>query len=496
MSHARSPVQMGHAKSPLRAMRTMNTEQRRDGRRTLSKNLEKDDVKPSEQPYGILKTLHDAALDKASEVNRQNKQAHGRYGEKVMHPLLTQEQMIEIRLRGQTEEAAREIAFQAREQIDFLNDVQNRVHHALVHSDEILRDEDPNATGEELKGKKWVDHSRRMINGAVFRYNESCEERHEQLTAFCDWFELYENIWPLPLVQNDLQYNELLGKEQDPAEDEDADMEKVSALWPKMAKMREDLGHIMSVTSEMGQKALNAELREELTRQANKIKELDDTIQILQKALEAERKIVQEQQNEMSKMRNMHEVAINRRNEEIRQLKEQAEQTAIEHEAEVARLNEKYDNMVQEFEDNITEMKADHARVVEEFEAQIAGLQENIAQLEATIEEKDVEIDIRDQSIDALTQNFDRLSQEHEIVKVQLGQVIAELKAERENPYVKRLEKKNAENMRAIAALEEQLEEARAKAATLEEQLSEQSEALSTLSEAKKRVDYEFKQQT
>ena len=236
-------------------------------------------------PGTHIKQLHDAAV-KRSDALSMKKPSGSLSNKKEM----TSDELVEYRLRGASEEDARQIAFQAHQQMDFLKDVRDRAEDALKNSallfaeDEIGADADPE---ESLKGKAWVETSRRKINGQIFRYNESCDERQEQLEEFCNWFELYENIWPLPLVSNIVQYDGLQGTETvDEMDDQLGEMEK---MWPKMGMMREDLSKIMTQSAEMGRRALSAELKAAVENLQRKLNNSEEQCELLQKSLEAER---------------------------------------------------------------------------------------------------------------------------------------------------------------------------------------------------------------
>jgi hypothetical protein len=231
-----------------------------------------------------IKQLHDAAVKRSDALSA--KKPSGGLHKKEM----TSDELVEYRLRGAAEEEARQIAFQAHQQMDFLKDVKDRAEDAMKNSallfaeDEVDADLDPE---DALQGKAWVESSRRKINGQIFRYNESCEERQEQLEEFCNWFELYENIWPLPLVTNSLQFDDLQGtKTIDAIDDHAEEMEK---MWPKMGMMREDLSKIMTQAAEMGRRALSAELKAAVENLQRKLNSSEEQCEFLQKSLDAEK---------------------------------------------------------------------------------------------------------------------------------------------------------------------------------------------------------------
>ena len=170
----------------------------------------------------------------------------------------------------------------------------------------------------------WVTDSRRHIKGAIFRYNESCEERTQELSEFCNWFEMYENIWPLSLVSSDIQYTQLQGDgDQHMAEIDEMDDEgfrTVQALWPRVEQGAGDLQKIMSVTAEMGQKALKADLKEQLVKLGNEVANKQMRIEDLEKKLRGEQDRAKAKEAESIRERQMFEVKIKRKEEEIAQV--------------------------------------------------------------------------------------------------------------------------------------------------------------------------------
>ena len=265
-----------------------------------------------------LKQLHDAAVKRSDALSK--KVVGGLTNKKE----LTSEELVEYRLRDSSEQVARQIAFQAHQQMDTLLDVQQRVDGAMKKSAALFEEEEHDASADPedmLKGHEWVENSRRKINGQIFRFNESCDERQEQLEDFCDWFELYENMWPLPLVTTNIQYDELQGTSSvDAMQDHVSEMEK---LWPKMGMMREDLSKLMAQAAEMGRRALSAELKAQIQNLTRKLNASEELAEHLQRSLDAEKNTSRELRNEVAKTKQVAEVQMARKVEEIKALNDQ-----------------------------------------------------------------------------------------------------------------------------------------------------------------------------
>jgi hypothetical protein len=262
----------------------------------------------------VLESVQEEATKRAERLRDDHyHQSHNRHG----HANKKTEDVLVRRVKEMSEEDARELAFQATEQMRTLKEVSSRVKTALTKAQDLDVDSAHHHAGsadnKSVDARKWLSESRRHINGAIFRYNESCEERNEALSGFCNWFELYENIWPLPLVSNDLQYDVLLGKDGKLNQDHAQEHEAVHEIWPQVSKMREDLSQIMSVTSEMGQKALNADLRAQMNDLRAKISEKAAEVEAVEKKLRAEKDINKQREQEMIKLRQMNEVQVKRR---------------------------------------------------------------------------------------------------------------------------------------------------------------------------------------
>ncbi|MGB1607234.1 MAG: hypothetical protein ACPIOQ_81665, partial [Promethearchaeia archaeon] len=167
---------------------------------------------------------------------------------------MTSEQMVEYRLRGASEEEARQIAFISGQQLQTLEDIHERTNQTLKEAAVLFKqeeDDDPDADPDaKLSGREWVQKSRLKINGQMFRYNDMCQEREQQLGEFVEWFELLENMWPLPLVDNNAQFHLMQGSDKAPIDHELNDrLLEMQTLLPRVRMMREDLGQIMKTTA-------------------------------------------------------------------------------------------------------------------------------------------------------------------------------------------------------------------------------------------------------
>ena len=287
----------------------------------------------SSQNVTHLKQLHEAATKKLDAINQKK--------EKKKREMMTSDELIEYRMRSASEEDVRQIAFMAHNQMETLHFTKRRVDEAMTNCAPLFEEEEIDTTLDPdaaLKGREWVQKSRRKVNGQLFRYNESCNEREEQLGDFCEWFELYENMWPLPLVTNHVQYEELQGINRvDDMEDHINEMEKI---WPKMGMMRDDLTKLMGQTAEMGRKALNAELKsqiESLTRKLNKSEEL---VESLQRSLDAEKNTTRELRNEASKAKMIAEAQMARKVEELKLLEEKMAKMHEANKKQIEEINE------------------------------------------------------------------------------------------------------------------------------------------------------------
>lgn len=312
---------------------------------------------PGKKHINHIKQLHEAAVKRSDALSKPGNVTGGLTSKKEM----TSEELVEYRLRDSSEEDARQIAFQAHQQMDFLLDVKSRVDACMKSSAVLFEEEiDTNVDPEEnLKGREWVENSRRKINGQIFRYNESCDEREEQLSDFCNWFELYENIWPLPLVSNSIQYDELQGtrsdnRMNDELEDQINEMEK---MWPKMGMMREDLTNIMGRAAEMGRRALSAELKAELENLTRKLNTSEELAEFLQKSLDTERNTTRELRNEVSKNKQIVEAQIARKNEEIKGLNEQILKAAEANKKQMDEIRDMYMERENKLKDSIKRMQ-------------------------------------------------------------------------------------------------------------------------------------------
>ena len=318
-------------------LRTPNTQTRAVGRKHVNH----------------IKTLYEAAENKASALS---KKVTGGFSTKLE---MTNDQLIDYRLRGASEEEARQIAFQAHQQMDTLTDVTHRVEEAMKHSAILLEEErfDESTDPEDkIKGREWVEKSRRMINGQLFRYNESCDERQEQLEDFCNWFELYENIWPLPLVTNNIQFDSLQDVDSyvDEMGQSVSDMQK---MWPKMGMMREDLAKIMSQAAEMGRRALSAELKEQITTLTRKLTNAEEQVEFLTTSLDNERNTTRDLRNELAKQKTLAEVQMQRKKDEIKALSDRIESIQESNRKQMEEMRALYAEREDKLKDTIAKMK-------------------------------------------------------------------------------------------------------------------------------------------
>mmetsp|Transcript_64614 Transcript_64614/g.159054 ORF Transcript_64614/g.159054 Transcript_64614/m.159054 type:complete len:1220 (+) Transcript_64614:60-3719(+) len=409
------------------------------------------------RPENVLESVHMQALLRQDKKGMVQPSPHDIPGGRVT------DEMIGRRMKEMSVEDAREMAFQAKEQMRTLNEVTSRVKNAMSKAKDLDLDlEDKNdKNSRPADSKRWLDDSRRYINGAIFRYNESCIERNEALNGFCNWFELYENIWPLPLVSSDVQYDVLLGGEAKQQSEEDEGFENLQDLWPQMTKMRDDLGQIMSATSEMGQKALNAELRAELKRLSNEILDKQSKLELSEKKIKAEKDLVKMKENELSKLRQMNEVQVKRRDEDIKSLKEELAANKLQHEQLIERMKEDNARKVAKVQAELEAFKIEAEKEAAYLRKTISKCKETITSLEAAIEEWKAKVAARDKQIETLQSELSTLHDEIEVIKVQLSQVTAELAAERESPYISKLQKINADLEQQVEQLTEALDEAK-----------------------------------
>ncbi|KAJ1487230.1 hypothetical protein T484DRAFT_2253106 [Baffinella frigidus] len=427
-------------------------------------------------PNCILNQVQVAASRRMEVIS--NKRMGSKGGPRAM-PKRTDQEMAEMRVGGASEDAAREIAFQAREQMNFLQDVQTRVDNALSKSVELLVEPEMDPANPQVSGKQWIESSKRMVNGAMFRYSESCEEREEQLTDFCDWFELYENIWPLPLVSTEVQYEEFLGKDSAAAvsvTDEDGASNMVlHEMWPKMAKMREDLSGLMKLTSSMGQKALHGETKEENLSLRNMIQDHADKIQEQDEEMEAQKLAMQGVREENARVKTHQAATLLKHTQELANLKRNMHVEQLRFEDQLKQCDARNALII-----NSTKAKMESEReaaAVEStaFKALIDKLEKRTVELEQAKVQNLQEIRLKTELCSGLTARNDIMHMEVEMVKTQLEQVTAELTEERENPYVQQLEKQGAEMKGRVLDLQDALLRAEAAIAGHEVTLLEQS---------------------
>ena len=123
----------------------------------------------------FLQQLHDGAMNKSQEEMKK------RWGgnSKDKGSRMSEEQLVQARLRGASEEDAREIAFQAREQMDALSDVRSRVRNAMDNSKELFEDEDE--TTAALPPLSPAPPSSRPPGGAVIEMGSVIVHSHVHL---------------------------------------------------------------------------------------------------------------------------------------------------------------------------------------------------------------------------------------------------------------------------------------------------------------------------
>lgn len=304
--------------------------------------------------------------------------------------------------------------------------------------------------------------SRRHIKGAIFRYNESCEERTQELSEFCNWFEMYENIWPLPLVSSEVQYSQFANPREDDEEEDEMDddgFRTVQAMWPQIQKGADDLAKIMNVTAEMGQKALKADLKEQLLKLGSEVAQKNMRIEDLEKKLRIEVDKIKAKEAEQIRERQMHEVKMKRKEEEIEKLKEDTEKLIERHRKEMTDIKALHAAEVARLQAKMEEMKKKFQEEIERLQEQIERHKGAMKALEHIVEEwkgKYTELEGEKQKVE---KELFRQGQELAIVRVQMNQVTSELAAERDNPYVKKLELSVDEMKSKIKLLEGKIEE-------------------------------------
>eukprot|EP00960_Hanusia_phi_P006594 188730-Hanusia_phi.AAC.2 len=265
--------------------------------RHLQSILRKDDMRKEKGKNSILKSIRDEALKK-TESNDQEAE---------------EKAIVDSYLHGITEDRARTLVFQAQQQMDILVDVKSRVDMAIANSTDLMEDE----TDEKLRNEKdWMADSRRLLNSSIFTYFESCpcEEREEKLAEFCEWFETYENVWPLPMVTSKSQFLELLNAPNPTPALHD---NEIGQLFPKIVKMREDLTAIMSVLSKMGQQALNTDLHSRLNQVYENLHSCESTINQQREQLSAKESVIQELKQEIVSNRQHNNKKIEELSEDI-----------------------------------------------------------------------------------------------------------------------------------------------------------------------------------
>ena len=173
-----------------------------------------------------------------------------------------------------------------------------------------------------------MQKSRLKINGQMFRYNDMCQEREQQLGEFVEWFELLENMWPLPLVDNNAQFHLMQGSDKAPIDHELNDrLLEMQTLLPRVRMMREDLGQIMKTTADMGRAALSAELKEQVKTLQRKLAATEEQLESTQKNFDAEKHQTRDLRNDLSKAKMVADAQVKRKMDEIAALVEQIQQS-------------------------------------------------------------------------------------------------------------------------------------------------------------------------
>jgi hypothetical protein len=254
---------------------------------------------------------------------------------------------------------------------------------------------------------------------------------------------------------------------------------QMQEMWPKISKMKEDLSRIMSVTSEMGRKALGLEVRKEMKRLNIVIRDCQIQIEEGKKKLEHEKKAVLAKEAELAKHRHMHDTALNSRNEVIKILTEEknkwienAQVAAKQHRKQLEELHISYQTSLAQYQAEIKELKRDHevqrTEIAESFQAKIKECDGNISvlnlrvsDLELSVKEGQLELKSKCHEITVLANRLVESNAAIEKLKADILKLQNELRAERANPYVKQVEKERhdlASRGVALQALVEKLE--------------------------------------
>ena len=431
---------------------------------------------------GVLGHVKVAASRRLQQIREHNHHRRGSRGGRGLHrhvPHRSEKEIAEMRIQGAPEEFAEQILQQAQEQMEVLQHVQSRVQSALSNSKDLLVETKVDRLDPQVTGRQWIETSKRVVNGAMFRYSESCEEREEQLNEFCDWFELYENIWPLPLVSNEVQFEGFMGKDLevslgDVSEEDASQNLKMHEMWPKMVQMRDDLSQIMKLTSTMGQKALGGDARDENLKLRNLIQDQSEQIRDLEDDGTKLRATVQELRDDLVRQKSKHDSSMQQHAQELASVKRDAELRVLQLEEHNRQEKERNQLEMARLQNKMQDTADAHAAEAAGLRERIAALEHKVESLETLRDEMLADVAAKEKFIGGLSQRNDRLNQELDIIKVQMEQVTGELRAERESPYVKRLELETTALNEQVLGLRESLEAAEETIANKEETIQNQ----------------------
>ena len=409
--------------------------------RVLERSLRAPDVRHrGGRHVNHLQELHSAADAVASAAKKKKATGAGSDSRGM-----TSEQMVEYRLRGASEEEARQIAFISGQQLQTLEDIHERTNQTLKEAAVLFKqeeDDDPDADPDaKLSGREWVKKSRLKINGQMFRYNDMCQEREQQLGEFVEWFELLENMWPLPLVDNNAQFHLMQGSDKAPIDHELNDrLLEMQTLLPRVRMMREDLGQIMKTTADMGRAALGAELKEQVKTLQRKLAATEEQLESTQKNFDAEKHQTRDLRNDLSKAKMVADAQVKRKMDEIAALVEQIQQSEDVNRKHIDEMKAKFQAEADKLRHRIKNMK-------EETREEIEGYQETISKLEAANKTLDSKIVDLKSTIAEKEQNVERLREtirglEEKLVGAKREMEEAQEKLDKEKEDIKRREEK------------------------------------------------------
>jgi len=110
-----------------------------NAQRQLQSSLRSRNASPGGKKHvNHIKQLHDAAVKRSDNLSKNPKGTGGLTSKKE----LTSEQIVDFRLNDTSEEVARQIAFQAHQQMDFLLDVNQRVDGAMKRSAVLFQEDE------------------------------------------------------------------------------------------------------------------------------------------------------------------------------------------------------------------------------------------------------------------------------------------------------------------------------------------------------------------